>query len=61
MKKMKFIILLLSVIFVTKYSSSEEVITNLEPDIVIETSTQKLYFKGKIFTADDTKIWQKHF
>ncbi|MDD7915526.1 amidohydrolase [Polaribacter ponticola] len=55
MKNMKFLMLLFSIVFATKSCSSETATTPI--DVVIESSSQKLYFNGKIFTSDDVKPW----
>lgn len=53
MKKMKLLIMLLSVVFTANSCS-------IEPEIntpIVKTSTQKLYFNAKIFTVDSEKPW----
>lgn len=52
---MKFIILLFSVVFASKSCTNEVGININEPKV--ETSTQTLYFNGKIFTVDDAQPW----
>lgn len=54
MKKMKLIIVFLNIIFVANSCSGSPEITEPNPP---NTSTQKLYFNGKIFTVDDAKPW----
>ncbi|QNM85020.1 amidohydrolase [Polaribacter pectinis] len=51
---MKFLIILFSVVFASKSCSKENGISKTD---TIETSTQKLYFNAKIFTADATNPW----
>lgn len=51
---MKFLILLFSVIFASYSCSSDGVI--IEPTIS-ESSSQKLYFNGKIYTVDESRPW----
>ncbi len=51
MKKMKKLTLFLSLILTTKSCTKKEDINSIIPTPTI--STQKMYFKGKIFTVND--------
>ncbi|QXP73137.1 amidohydrolase [Tenacibaculum sp. AHE15PA] len=53
MKKMKLLIMLLSVVFTTNSCSSEHEINTSN----IKISTQKLYYNAKVFTVDSKKPW----
>lgn len=53
MKKMKLLIMLLSVVFTTNSCSSEHEINTSN----IKISTQKLYYNAKVFTVDSEKTW----
>ena len=57
MKKMKLLALFFSLILTTKSCTKKDDIGIVNPNPTPNTSTQKMYFNGKIYTVNDAEPW----